>query len=192
VIKLKIDRQEDDSMVSRRVHHHKEKAPYRKQRLRDVNLFPKAQSKLLGEVPQDLLGISDDQLSGMYQIAWAFLEAQQNADAVRSFTLLCHLHPYVPDFWYGLGKALRECGEPEDALSMLLVAETIDPTRFEFYEEEIECCLQMGRQKEAVHILHRMNAHSNSIAAFSELGREVHQLEEKIALSRKTHPSTTG
>lgn len=172
-------------MVARRVHKHKPKPPYRQQRLRDVNLFPKAQAKLLGQIPQDLLGISDDQLSGMYQIAWTFLEAQQTADAVRSFTLLCHLHPYVPDFWFGLGRALRECGEPEDALSMLLVAETIDPTRFEFYEEEIECCLQMGLHKEATHILNRLYAHRRSIDSFSELGREFHQLEEKIASSSK-------
>lgn len=168
-------------MVSRRVHQHKEKLTYRKQRLRDVNLFPKAQDKLLGQLPLDLLGISDDQLSGLYQIAWSFLETQQTADAVRSFTLLCHLHPYVPDFWYGLGRALRECGEAEDALSMVLVAETIDPTRFEFYEEEIECCLQMGRPKEALHILHRLQAHRRSIESFNQMHRQIHQLEEKIA-----------
>ena len=179
-------------MVTRRVHKQKQKPPsYRQQRLRDVNLFPKAQAKLLGEIPQDLLGISDDQLSGMYQVAWTFLETQETADAVRSFTLLCHLHPYVSDFWFGLGKALRECGEAEDALSMLLVAETIDPTRFEFYEEEIECCLQMGRPKEADHILHRLYAHRRSIAAFSDMGREYHQLEEKIALSLKDLSSST-
>ena len=178
-------------MVSRRVHQHKEKAPYRKQRLRDVNLFPKAQATLMGELPQDLLGISDDQLSGMYQIAWSFLEMQQTADAVRSFTLLCHLHPYVPDFWYGLGKALRECGEPEDALSMVLVAETMDPTRFEFYEEEIECCLQMGRQKEAAHIMRRLHAHRRTIQSFKEMGREIHQLEERIASSRKPLSQTS-
>jgi tetratricopeptide (TPR) repeat protein len=172
-------------MVSRRIHQQKEKAPYQKQRLRDVNLFPKAQAKLLGQLPQDLLGISDDQLTGMYQIAWALLEAQQTADAVRAFTLLCHLHPYVPDFWYGLGKALRECGEPEDALSMILVAETIDPMRFEFYEEEIECCLQMGRHKEAAHILNRLYAHRRSIESFKEIEKEIHQLEEKIASSQK-------
>lgn len=172
-------------MVSRRIHRRREETPYRKRRLRDVNLFPKMQSKLLTEIPQDLLGITDDQLSGMYQIAWAFLEEQQVADAVRAFTLLCHLHPYVPDFWYGLGKALRECGEAEDALSMLLVAETMDPTRFEFYQEAIECCLQMGRKDEAMHILNRMHAHRKSIEDFKEMKQEIRELKEKISSSTR-------
>ena len=173
-------------MVSRRVHRRKEETPYRKQRLRDVNLFPKVQSMLLGQIPQDLLGITDDQLSGMYQIAWGFLEEQQAADAVRAFTLLCHLHPYVPDFWYGLGRALRECGEAEDALSMLLAAETMDPSRFEFYQEEIECCLQMGRKKEAVHIMNRLYAHRKSIENFKERKQEIRQLEEMISSPETT------
>ena len=168
-------------MATRRVHHQKQTAPYRNQRLRDMNLYPKAQAKLLGHVPQDILGISDDQLSGMYQVAWAFLENEQNPDAVRAFTFLCNVHPYVPDFWYGLGKALRGCEQPEDALSMLLVAETMDPTRIEFYQEEIECCLQMGDTKEASHIMHRLYAHRRSIEEFSKKQREIHQLEQKIA-----------
>jgi hypothetical protein len=172
-------------MVSRRIQKQKEKTPYRRQRLRDVNLFPKTQPMLLSQIPQDLLGISDDQLTGMYQIAWGFLEEQQTADAVRAFTLLCHLHPYVSDFWFGLGKALRESGEPEDALSMLLVAETIDPSRFEFYSEEIECCLQMGRAKEASHILHRLYGHRKSIEAFEEREKELHHLEEEITSCQK-------
>jgi tetratricopeptide (TPR) repeat protein len=172
-------------MVFRRAHKHKENVLYRKQRLRDTNFFSKAEPNLLGQIPQDFLGISDDQLSGMYQIAWGFLEEQESAEAVRAFTLLCHLHPYVPDFWFGLGKALRECNEPEDALSMLLVAETIDPTRFEFYEEEIECCLQMNQKREAFHILHRLYAHRRSIESFEERERRIHQLEEKIANAQK-------
>lgn len=168
-------------MVEKRIHRRKERIPYRKRRLRDMNLFPKVQAKLLGQIPQDLLGITDDQLSGMYQIAWTFLEDQQFPDAVRAFTLLCHLHPYVPDFWFGLGKALRECGEADDALSMLLVAETLDPSRFEFYQEEIECCLQMGHKDEAVHIMNRMHAHRKSIEAFTERTQEIRQLKQRIS-----------
>ncbi len=175
-------------MVARRVHKHKPQPPYRRRRLRDINLFPKIQAKLLSEeLPQELLGISDDQLSSLYHTAWTFLEEEQTADAVRSFTLLCHLHPYVPDFWFGLGRALREGGEPEDALSMLFVAETMDPSRFEFYQEEIECCLQVGRVREAGHILNRLYAHRRSISAFNDRLRELHQLEEKIA-NRKPSP----
>ena len=173
-------------MVARRLYQGNMEAPQKrggqpqKQRLRDVNFFPKMQEKLLGQVSQDLLGISDDQLSGMYRLAWDFLEQEAFADAVRAFTLLCHIHHFVPDFWFGLGRALRGCGQPEDALSMVLVAETIDPSRFEFYQEEIECCLQMGNKKEAAHIMNRLHAHRQSIDEFKEKRDEIRQLKARI------------
>lgn len=179
-------------MVAKRPHKRKATTPYRRRRLRDKNLYPKAQAGLLTATAQDLLGISDDQLSSMYQIAWNFLEEGELADAVRSFTFLCHLHPYVPDFWFGLGKALREYGEPEDALSMLFVAETMDPSRFEFYQEAIECCLQMALPKEAMHILHRLLAHRRTVESFPERKKEIRQLEERILTYKKTSFSTSA
>jgi tetratricopeptide (TPR) repeat protein len=164
-----------------RKNHGKDKVPARQQRLRDRNIY--VHEPLLLEAPQDLLGISNDQLGEMYQIAHEFLEQEANADAVRAFTILCHIHPYVPDFWYGLGRALRACGQYEEALSMLLTAETMDPSRFEFYQESIDCCVQMGKRNEAVHIFRRLRAHRRSIEGFSSLRAEMKDLEKKISFT---------
>ena len=158
--------------------HRKERAPVHHDRLRDRNIFVREPLSL--EAPQDLLGISNDQLGEMYQIAYQFLAQEANADAVRAFTTLCHIHPYVPDFWYGLGKALCACERYEDALSMLLTAETMDPSRFEFYRESISCCLQMGRKNEAAHIFRRLRAHRRSIEGFSSLGSEIKTIERLL------------
>jgi tetratricopeptide (TPR) repeat protein len=171
-------------MKRRHLSQHVRKLPLKRhlqhRRLRDVNFFPRIQDKLLEYVPQDLLGINDDQLLGMHQLAWEFLESEAYADAVRSFTLLCQIQPFVPDFWYGLGKALRGCNRADDALSMLLVAETLDPSRFEFYKEAIECCLQVNQRKEAEHILHRMYAHRRSIDEFQERKGEFRDLKNMV------------
>ena len=162
----------------------KEKVHAHHHRLRDRNIY--IHESLPLEAPQDLLGISNEQLSEMYQLAHEFLVQEANADAVRAFTTLCHIHPYVPEFWFGLGKALRACGQYDDALSMLLTAETMDPSRFEFYREAIECCLQMGKKNEAAHIFRRLRAHRRSIEGFSSLHTEMKNLEKWISLGDKS------
>lgn len=165
--------------VQPRKSHRKEKVPSHHHRLRDRNVY--IHEVLPLEAPQDLLGISNEQLSEMYQMAHEFLAQEANVDAVRAFTTLCHIHPYVPEFWCGLGKALCACGQYDDALSMLLTAETMDPSRFEFYREAIDCCLQMGKKNEAAHIFRRLRAHRRSIEGYSSLHTELKNLEKKIS-----------
>ena len=159
----------------------KKKLPERRGRLRDRNIF--IREPLLLEAPQDLLGISNDQLGEMFQTADFLLEQGANADAVRAFTMLCHIHPYVPDFWCGLGRALCACGLHEDALGMLLTAETMDPSRFEFYRDAIHCCLEMGQKKEATHIFRRLRAHRHSID-YPALSGEIKSIERLLSTKK--------
>ena len=147
-------------------------------RLSDRNLFIREPLPL--EAPQDLLGISNDQLGEMYLAADQLLEQEATADAVRAFTILCRIHPYVPDFWYGLGRALRAFGQHGEALQSLLTAETMDPSRFEFYRESIDCCLHMGKRSEAAHIFHRLHAHRRSIDGFSSFKSELKKIESLL------------
>ena len=154
------------------------KAPAHHFRLRDRNIFIREPLPL--EAPQELLGISNDQLGTMYQIANQLLDQEASTDAVRAFTVLCRIHPYVSDFWYGLGRALRACGQHDEALSMILTAETMDPSRFEFYRESIDCCLACGRKNEAAHIFRRLRAHRRSIEDFSFFKSEMKKIESLL------------
>lgn len=150
-------------------------------RLTEVNRYKDAvRGGLLYNVPQTILGISDQQLVDLFQVAWAFLEQQQSAEAARSFTFLCHLHPYVADFWYGLGRALMENNRSDEALSAFLMAETIDPTRFEYYQGAIECCLLSGKHKGAAQIFHRLTSRRKSIENFDRHQADFTLLQDQL------------
>jgi len=156
----------------RRLHSHRH-PKRKKRRLRDRNFFREEGSDLEGKAPQNVLGITDRELTKMFERAWEMLEYHEAADAVRAFTLLCQIHPYISDSWYGLGLAFRENGLYEEAVSAYLTAETIEPSRFEFYKEAIECCVLLGNSKEADHIFRRMHSHRRSIDGFDTLDSEV-------------------
>lgn len=170
-------------MVHHRHHHVRKRTP-EKRRMRDWNRFPLIATELVNNAPQGLLGISDSQLGGMLESAWQLLLVGEYPAAVRAFTLLCFVQPYVSDFWFGLGKALRENRLYEDALSTLLMAETLDPSRFEYYEESIGCCIDLGQKKEAERILRRMNAKRRTIEGFSEYAHAIQDLQKQVASMR--------
>jgi tetratricopeptide (TPR) repeat protein len=165
--------------MSRKVsHRRKPKAIPKQERLRDVNLFPKKERELFEKVPQHFLGISDQQLGRLFENAWALIEIHEGAEAVRGFRLLCHLHPYVSDFWYGLAHALKESGNYEEALDAFIMAETMEPTRFEYYQEAIGSALEAGQKTIARRIFQRLLAHKRSIDNIDEYKAEIKHLDE--------------
>lgn len=96
-----------------------------------------------GKVVQDLLGISDEVATRMFEDAVGYLNIGHFDEAVSGFSLLTRLNPYIADFWLGLGIAhlrLEEYRRSFDALSMALA---MDPSRFDVYSYAIECCLEM-------------------------------------------------
>jgi tetratricopeptide (TPR) repeat protein len=167
--------------------HHPGKKQHRKERLHEINVFRDVERKgLLTRSPQSMLGISDNQLGNMFRSAWTLLDLHEASDAVKAFSLLCHIHPYVPDFWYGLGKSQRENEELQEAVNSFCMAETIDPSRFEFYEDAIECCLEMGKKKEALKILKRLSSRRRLVDGFEKRVVEFHRLQERIAQAEST------
>lgn len=164
-----------------RKHSHQRKSILKKTRLREMNLFLKKEKELYQEVPQRMLGISDQQLGRLFENAWALVSIHEGVEAVRAFRLLCQLHPYVSDFWYGLAHALRESGNHEEALDAFLMAETMEPNRFEYYQEAIRSALDVGKQREAKRIFNRLLAHKESIEDFRSHKMEMQQLAEAIS-----------
>ena len=167
--------------MAHHVHHQIKKQPPIKKRMRDFNRFPQNAYRLINSAAQGILGISDSQLGGMFESAWELLAVGENPSAVRAFTLLCFVQPYVSDFWFGLGKALRENGLSEEALSALLMAETLDPSRFEYYQEAIGCCIDLNVKKEAVRIFRRLCAKKRTIEKFSEYSHSIRELQRQIS-----------
>jgi tetratricopeptide (TPR) repeat protein len=150
-------------------------------RLRDMNIFERLRGEITTPIPQDFLGITDEQLSELYRSASRFIDQDDPSNAVRSFTLLCHLHPYIPEFWSGLGESLAELQLFEEALSAFLMAETLDPHRFDFYEQGIQCALAMKNAKEARHIFSRLMAHRKKIDDFPEYTSKVSELKKELS-----------
>jgi tetratricopeptide (TPR) repeat protein len=148
-----------------------------------MNIFERLRGNVSTPIPQDFLGITDDQLTELYRSAASYLDQDDPNNAVRAFTLLCHLHPFIPEFWSGLGESLFELQIFEEALSAFLMAETLDSHRFEFYEQGIRCALAMDDEKEAQHIFDRLMAHRNKIDDFSSNRSKM--LELKKELSKK-------
>ena len=151
-----------------------------KQRLRDKNFFSQQERRLLEDVPQDLLGISDREMERIFFNASELLEFHESEKAVQAFSLLCKLQPYVSDCWYGLGRAYFDNEQFQEALEAYLTAETIEPTRVEFYIGAIEACLQMKNLKEAHHIIQRLEHHRKSVENFSQHRSEIRHLKEQV------------
>ena len=169
-------------MKRKQSHNRKGTSIQKNRRLRDMNLFRKSEQALYEEAPQRMLGISDQQLGRLFETAWALVEIHEGPEAVRGFRLLCQLHPYVSDFWYGLAHALKESGNHEEALSAFIMAETMDPSRFEYYQEAIGSALELGKKSEARRIFHRLLAHKRLIKEFRTRKSDVKQLEEATNL----------
>lgn len=120
--------------------------------------------------PQDMLGISGEQLMTIFDEATQYLMLHDTQHAIRSFQLLCILCPYDADCWIGLGRAYREEGSYAQALSNFLMAETVNRSNSWAYEEAIETCIEMKAYEEARHILERYKKHRK--ACERELGGE--------------------
>lgn len=113
------------------------------------------------KVGQELVGISDGQLRMLYDTACQLLDAQECERAARGFSLLCQLHPYIADFWLGLAQARRLSGEPEQAVSALLMAETMDTHRADVTAALVETYIELGDIAAAKKVLQRARRHSH-------------------------------
>ncbi len=155
-----------------------------KTKLKEKNNFEQFINENIDTVtPREMIGISDDQITALYDEAIQYLMVYETHQAVRIFQLLCSLCPYDFDCWLGLGKALYIEGEFKQALSSFLMSETLNPGCFEAYESAIHCCLELKSYEEAKRILSRCKKHRRSCEGMMDalsLQHSINQLEEEI------------
>lgn len=136
------------------------------------------------KIPQDILGLSNANLTDFYEEAVGFLWSHQLEEAREAFALLTKINPYVADFWVGLGLSYQKNEALRPALQQFLVALTMDPSRSDIYGYAIECCLQMQDFSQARAILDEakicLRQHPRDIA-WAPLRAEIPILAKKIS-----------
>lgn len=139
-------------------HHHavkRRRKPHKKQHFfrgvdnsRDIDVIL-SRTKLV----QDLLGVSKENLSALYEQATGFLQQNRIEEAIMAFSLLTKFNPYAADFWIGLGVAYLLHDDLKLAFDAFIMALTMDHARYDCYAYCIECCLQRKDFNQAEAIL---------------------------------------
>lgn len=134
-----------------------------------------------------LVGLSESLIDSMYFQACTYLQYHNVDDAEKSFRLLCQIEPCVSEYWFGLARVLQEEDKYDQALSALYVAETIDSTQPEYYEEAISCCLHLRRVTEAQMLYRQMKKIFCCDKKNKEVQESLHRVREQIAVYVKKH-----
>jgi|GEM_PF-6089553 len=136
--------------------HHKLKLPVHLLHFRGYD-NTKDIDKILSEkkLVQDVLGLSNDLLGKLFSQAVELLTHHQYTEALAAFKLLIQINPFVSDFWIGQALAKKADEKYSEAIKDFLVAQTLDPTRPEYYPAAIDCCLEIGQVKQARKFLKR-------------------------------------
>ncbi len=102
---------------------------------------------------QDVLGITSEELTSLYEAAQAFLQANRFEEAKASFLFLTKINPFASDFWVGLGISHLTLDELPQAFDAFIMALTMEPSRYESYALAIETCIQMKNFQQAEALL---------------------------------------
>ncbi len=136
---------------------------------------------------QDVLGISCEELTALYEQALNYLDSNRLEEAQGSFLFLTKINPFASDFWIGLGTCYLQHEEYTQAFDAFIMALTMDPTRYECYAYAIECCVKMKNfsqaealLKQAVTYARRHPSHEQSIIILEEAPR----IFKEIALEK--------
>ena len=104
-------------------------------------------------VLQDILGFSSDNMTDMFQDGLQFLQFHNYNEALKVFSLLIRVNPYIADFWVAQGIVYQGKEDPKSALSSFLMAQTLNPAQFDGYLNAIECCLELKDYAQAQAII---------------------------------------
>lgn len=133
---------------------------------------------------QDVLGISSEELSTLYEKAHSFLEMNRFEDAQSSFAFLTKINPFASDFWIGLGVSYLMQEQFMLAFDAFIMALTMEPERYECYAYAIECCMQMKNYtqaealvKQAITYAKRHPRKEESLLILEEMPRVLMQIE---------------
>lgn len=136
------------------------------------------------KIYQDVLGISREGLSSLYENAFSFLESNRLEEAQASFLLLTKINPFASDFWIGLGVCYLQQEEYTQAFNAFIMALTMEPDRYDCYAYAIECCMQMKNYaqarallRQAVTYAKRHPSHQESSIILDEAPRILSEIE---------------
>lgn len=139
---------------------------------------------------QDVLGISREGLSNLYEEALGFLDSGRLEEAQASFLFLTKINPFASDFWIGLGICHLHQEEFTPAFNAFIMALTMEPDRYECYAYAIDCCVQMKNYlqaeallKQAVTYAKRHPSHEESSIILEEAPRILKQIAIEKSIS---------
>lgn len=136
---------------------------------------------------QDVLGISREGLSSLYEDALSFLDSSRVEEAQASFSLLTKINPFASDFWIGLGVSHLQQEEFTQAFNAFIMALTMEPDRYECYAYAIECCVQMKNYAQAEALLRQAVTYAKRHPSHQESSiilEEAPRILKEIALER--------
>lgn len=143
---------------------------------KDIDLILK-KNKLF----QEMLGVSNENLPSLYDHAIQLLNAHRYEEAESALSLLTKLNPYLPDFWLGLGLSYMGMASFSQAFQSFLMACTMNPYRFDGYENAVQACIEMNNYPQAQAIINQACQFAKR-HHFQELYDDAKNLEEKIGL----------
>lgn len=80
-----------------------------------------------GEVPQNVLGVSEDWMKERYATGYTLFSEQRFDEAAEVFSYLAALNPVVKIYWFSLATAQLRAGSWEMALTSLAMTSILDP-----------------------------------------------------------------
>jgi tetratricopeptide (TPR) repeat protein len=102
---------------------------------------------------QDILGISTEGLTALYEQALGLYESGRIEESQGAFTFLTKINPFAADFWIGLGMCHLQLEEHEKAFDALIMALTMEPDRYECYAYAIDACVKLKNYAQAEALL---------------------------------------
>lgn len=139
---------------------------------------------------QDVLGISREGLSSLYEDALSFLDANRIEEAQASFSLLTKINPFASDFWIGLGICHLQQEEYTQAFNAFTMALTMEPDRYDCYAYAIECCVQMKNYAQAEALLRQAVTYAKRHPSHEESSiilEEAPRILKEIALEKSSN-----
>lgn len=120
------------------------------------------------KIYQDVLGISREELSGLYEHALEYLQTSRLEEAQASFAFLTKINPFASDFWIGLGTCHLFHEEYTQAFDAFIMAVTMEPSRYECYAYAIECCVAMKNYSQAEALLKQAVTYAKRHPSYDE------------------------
>lgn len=109
---------------------------------------------------QDVLGISREELTTLYEHALDYMYAARFDEAQAAFLFLTKINPYAADFWVGLGACHLQHEEYKQAFDAFIMALTMEPSSFECYSYAIEACIALKNYDQAESLLKQAVAYA--------------------------------